>query len=76
MEASVSTYRNREVICHAGFQYLFDKLSADQVTKFYRCRRRDINCKGRIRINNDGRIEITGMHGGHDESAVDIEVSV
>lgn len=69
------TNRNRQVFIHEGYQYIFDKLAADNVTKLYRCRRRDIHCKGRIRVCINGVIEVTGNHGGHDESPVAIEVS-
>lgn len=70
----IQTNRSRDVICHEGFQYIFDRMSADKITKYYRCRRRDINCKGRIHVYN-GEILLKGNHGGHDESPVDVEVS-
>lgn len=70
----VDTIRSKEVVCHEGFQYIFDKMGADQVTKYFRCRRRDINCKGRIHIK-EGLIFVKNNHGGHEESPVDIEVS-
>lgn len=68
------TNRNQQIVCHESFQYIFDRLGADNIKKYYRCRRRDLNCKGRICITN-GDIKVTGMHGGHDESPVEIEVS-
>jgi len=71
----VLTNRNKQIIIHEGYQYIFDKLGADTVTKLYRCRRRDIHCKGRIMVGINGVIEVTGNHGGHDESPVAIEVS-
>ncbi|KAF0724082.1 MULE domain-containing protein, partial [Aphis craccivora] len=69
------TNRNRQVFIHEGYQYIFDKLAADNVTKLYRCRRRDIHCKGRLRVCINGVIEVTGNHGGHDESPVAIEIA-
>jgi len=71
----VLTNRNKQIFPHEGYQYIFDKLGADQVTKFHRCRRRDIHCKGRIMVSINGVIEVTGNHGGHDESLAGIEVS-
>jgi len=71
----VLTNRNKQIVIHEGYQYIFDKLGADQVTKLYRCRRRDIHCKGRIMVSINGVIEMTGNHGGHEESPVGIEVS-
>jgi len=70
----VDTIRSKAVECHEGFQYIFDKLGADQVTQYFRCRRRDISCKGRLHIK-DGVKFVKGNHGGHEESPVDIEVS-
>lgn len=68
------TNRSKDVYVHDGFQYVFDSMSADNITRHYRCRRRDINCKGRIHVNN-GDVLIKGTHGGHDGSPVDVEVS-
>lgn len=70
----VQTNRKQQIICHEGFQYVFDKYSVDKITKYYRCRRRDLNCKGRIHVKN-GTVLVTGIHGGHDVSPVEIEVS-
>lgn len=68
------TNRNGDIKIHEGYQYIYDKLGADKVTEYYRCRRRDIQCRGRINIRN-GVIEVTGDHGGHDESPIGVEVS-
>jgi len=70
----IVTNRSKDVYDHDGFQYIFDRMSADNVTKQYRCRRRDINCKERIHVNNR-HVLVKGTHGGYDESPVDIEVS-
>lgn len=67
------TSRDTNIVSHEGFQYIFDKFSADGRTQFYRCRRRDLNCRGRIHIN-DGNIYIKGNHGGHEESPTLTEV--
>ena len=45
------TNRNGDIKTHEGYQYIYDKLGADKVTKYYRCRRRDIQCRGRINIS-------------------------
>lgn len=71
----VLTNRNRQIVIHERYQYVFDKFGAGNVTKLYRCRRRDLHCKGRIKVSREGVIEVTGDHGGHDESPVGIEVS-
>lgn len=65
MDSEVKSSRNSYVKCHNGFQYVFDKLIHNGATESYRCRRRDINCKGRIHITL-GEIRIMNGHGGHD----------
>lgn len=74
MNLDVLSNRNAKVICHEGFQYVFDKLISNGLTESYRCRRRDLNCKGRIHVSL-GDIIAIGNHGGHDESPVGLEVS-
>jgi len=69
----IVTNRSKDVYAHEGFQYIFDRMSANKITKYYRCRRRDINCKGRIHVNNR-HVLVKGTHGGHDESPVGVEV--
>lgn len=71
---STETIRNKKIVSHEGFQYVFDKNSKDWLTKFYRCRRRDINCKARIHVIN-GHINRIGDHDGHEESPIAVEVS-
>ncbi|CAI6377779.1 unnamed protein product [Macrosiphum euphorbiae] len=70
----IVTNRSKDVYLHEGFQYIFDRMSADNITKYYRCRRRDIHCKGRIHVNNQ-HVIVKGTHGGHDESPVDVEMA-
>lgn len=69
----ILTIRNEKVINHEGFQYVFDKILSNGITESYRCRRRDLNCKGRIHITG-GNIMVRGVHGGHEESPSGIEV--
>ncbi|CAI6353601.1 unnamed protein product [Macrosiphum euphorbiae] len=71
MDSEVKSNRNSDVKCHKGFQYVFDKLINNDTTKSYRCRRRDINCKGRIHIT-PGEIRVENGHGGHDESPTSV----
>ncbi|KAL5246078.1 hypothetical protein ACI65C_013486 [Semiaphis heraclei] len=70
----IVTNMSKDVYIHEGFQYILDRMSADNITKYYRCRRRDLNCKGRIHVRN-GVVLVKRIHGGHDESPVDVEMA-
>jgi len=73
MDSEVMSNRSGDVKCHLGFQYIFDKLINHDTTESYRCRRRDISCKGRIHITQ-GEIRVVIGHDGHDESPTSVEV--
>lgn len=75
MDYEVKSNRSFEVKCHLGFQYVLDKIINSGTTQSYRCRRRDINCKGRIHVTL-GEIRVMHGHGGHDESPTSVEVSI
>jgi len=70
----IVTNRSKEVYAHKGFLYIFDRMSGNIITKHYRCRRRDLKCKGQIHVNT-GDVLVKETHGSHDESPVDVEVS-
>lgn len=74
MDSEVKSIRSSDVVCHEGYQYIFDKWINSNTTQSYRCRRRYLNCKGRIHITL-GEIRVINGHGGHDESPTSVEVS-
>lgn len=51
MSNQVNSKRGKKKFIESGFSYIFDKLSADEATAFYRCEQKD-RCKARVHVQN------------------------
>lgn len=68
---SITSQRNREKFCENGFLYVFDRLSADENTEFWRCEQKR-QCKARVHVVNGEVVKTINMH-NHEPSAAKIE---
>jgi len=67
---NITSQRNREKFYENRFFYVFDKLSADQKTEFWRCEQKR-HCKARIHIVNREFVKTINMH-CHEPSAAKV----
>ncbi|VVC40525.1 BESS motif,Zinc finger, FLYWCH-type [Cinara cedri] len=51
--SKVKSKRNKNVIAVDGFMYIHDKSNTDKTKKYWRCRRKDLNCPARIHTGYD-----------------------
>ena len=70
----IVSQRGKPKFVSNGYIYLFDELSADKVTKFYRCERRDC-CKARIHVRNEEVIRCINEH-SHEAAPAKIEKDI
>ena len=75
--ASIESKRDREILRHDGYMYIFDKFSANSQVKFWRCRRKYI-CPAWVHtsINNLEIIKLPTREHMHDSEAVEIEADI
>lgn len=67
---NITSQRNREKFYENGFLYVFDKLSADEKTEFWRCEQKR-HCKARVHIVNREVVKTINMH-SHEPSAAKV----
>lgn len=73
--SKVKSKRNKNVIPVDGFMFIFDKLSADETKRFWRCRRKDLSCPARIHtsIHDFKVLKFSAKKHCHDSEAARIE---
>lgn len=74
MANEVRSKRGKPKFVHNGFIYIFDKLSQNQLTTFYRCEQKD-RCKARIHVQNGEVTKILNNH-CHDATPAKVEVDI
>lgn len=67
---NITSQWNREKFYENGFLYIFDKLSADEKTEFWRCEQKR-HCKARVHIVNHEVVKSINMH-NHEPSAAKV----
>lgn len=66
----ITSQRNREKFYDDGFLYIFDNLSADEKTEFWRCEQKR-HCKARVHIRHREVVKTINSH-NHEPSAAKI----
>lgn len=67
---NITSQRNREKFPKNGFLYIFDKLSADEKTEFWRCEQKR-HCKARVHVVNHEVVKCINTH-NHEPSAAKV----
>jgi hypothetical protein len=71
----VETIRCRKKFVDGGYQYLFDKASADGTKYFWRCDKRQLACKARLHTSSSTQQVLRRMHDhNHDSDAAAVQV--
>ncbi|KAK9752397.1 FLYWCH zinc finger domain [Popillia japonica] len=67
---NITSQRNREKFSENGFLYVFDKLSADEKTEFWRCEQKR-DCKARLHLVKREVVKTLNSH-NHEPSAAKV----
>ncbi|CAG9864636.1 unnamed protein product [Phyllotreta striolata] len=61
LTTGMCTQRGKPKFSHDGYIYVFDKLSQNRLTTFYRCEQKT-RCKARIHVQNGQVIKLLNGH--------------
>ncbi|KAH7707692.1 hypothetical protein AAVH_25066 [Aphelenchoides avenae] len=76
MAQAVLSVRNKLKVANSGFAYTFDRLSADETLRFYRCDKRCENCPARIHVSVETGEIVKRIHDrNHGSDAARVEAA-